>query len=150
MERVTVHASTVAFDLPDGPRALVLSGRSGSGKSALALELLAIGARLVSDDQTVLHAENGQLIATVPPTIAGLIEWRGVGLLPVAHLERAPVVAWVDMDISAQDRLPAPRWHHVLDVRLPCLHLPGHGAVAAGLRQYMLGQAWMAQNERAT
>ena len=143
MGQATVHASTVAFDLPDGPQALVLSGRSGSGKSALALDLLALGARLVSDDQTVFHVEGDRLIASAPPAIAGLIEWRGVGLLPVAHLAQAPVVLWVDMDNSAQNRLPAPQWHEMLGLRVARLHIPAKGATASGLRQYMLGQAWI-------
>ncbi|WP_227425930.1 hypothetical protein [Roseibaca sp. Y0-43] len=139
---VHVHASTVAFLQEDQPFAIVLSGASGSGKSSLALELLALGARLVSDDQTLLSVEAGQLVATAPDPIRGLIEWRGVGLLPAAALDRALVVAWMDMDSPATDRLPDPAWTEVLGVRLPYLRKPASGPVAAGIKQYILGQAW--------
>ncbi|MFN3389305.1 MAG: HPr kinase/phosphorylase, partial [Allosphingosinicella sp.] len=46
----TVHASCVAI----GGRAVLIAGRSGSGKSDLALRLIDRGARLVSDDYTIL------------------------------------------------------------------------------------------------
>lgn len=142
MAQATIHASTVAFELPEGARALALSGPSGIGKSALALELMGLGARLVSDDQTVLRVDGGTLFAAPPPALAGLIEWRGVGLLPAEYLAQAPVVAWVDLTTPSPDRLPVPRWIDLLGQRLPCLHIPASGARAAGLRQYMLGRAW--------
>ena len=137
-----VHASTVAFGQADIAHAVVISGASGSGKTALALELMAMGAKLVSDDQTLLHTERGTLIATAPQAIRGLIEWRGVGLLPAAALLRAQVVVWMDLDGAPTARLPDPVWKKILGVAVPCLHRPANGPVAAGLRQYMIGQAW--------
>jgi HPr kinase/phosphorylase len=142
VEKRVVHASTVAFVQAEQAHAIVLAGKSGSGKSSLALELLALGARLVSDDQTILSAEGGVLVATAPDPIRGLIEWRGVGLLPAQPLDRAQVVAWMDLDAPALKRLPEPAWKTVLGVRVPYLHKPDTGPVAAGLRQYMLAQAW--------
>lgn len=151
MAQVTVHASAVAFELEGrGPCAVVLSGPSGAGKSTLALELLALGARLVSDDQTHFHVAQGRLIATPPSAIAGLVEWRGVGLVPTTHLARAHVVAWAKLDEAAPRRLPGPLWHDMLGVRLPCLHIRGNGAAAAGVRQYILGEAWKTGCEGAT
>lgn len=143
MAQAVVHASTVAFVQAGLPLAVVLSGPSGSGKSSLALELMALGAQLVSDDQTVLRVEAGGLIATAPDAIRGLVEWRGVGLLPAPALDRAQVVAWMEMDAAPPSRLPEPAWTTVLGVRLPCLHKPDSGPIAAGLRQYIMGQAWM-------
>ena len=46
----TIHASAVAL----GPVGLLIMGASGSGKSSLALELMARGAKLVADDQVVV------------------------------------------------------------------------------------------------
>lgn len=142
MERAVIHASTVAFVQSDIAHAVVISGASGSGKTSLALELMAMGARLVSDDQTVLHLEQDLLIATAPETIRDLIEWRGIGLLPVTALPRAQVVVWMDMDRKTTARLPEPAWQDVLGVKVPCLRRPSRGPVAAGLRQYMLARAW--------
>ena len=62
----TVHASCVAIR----GRAVLIEGRSGSGKSDLALRLIDHGAMLVSDDYTLLTRDGTRLIATPPPTIA--------------------------------------------------------------------------------
>ena len=73
----TVHASTVALD----GRAVVIMGPSGSGKSDLALRLLDRGFTLVSDDQTVVKKNGDRLVASAPPTIAGKLEIRGIGVV---------------------------------------------------------------------
>ncbi|SUZ31654.1 HPr kinase/phosphorylase [Roseibaca ekhonensis] len=139
---MAVHASTVAFEQEGAAYAVVLAGASGRGKSTLALELMATGARLVSDDQTLMHVENGTLVATAPEAIKGLIEWRGIGLVAAECLARAHVAVWVDLDQEASVRLPEPSWKTVLGIRLPCLHIPATASAAAGLRQYMVAQAW--------
>ena len=46
----TVHTSAVAI----GDRAILIGGRSGQGKSDLALRLIDRGALLISDDYTCL------------------------------------------------------------------------------------------------
>jgi len=73
----TLHASTVALD----GRAVLISGPSGSGKSDLALRLLDRGFILVSDDQTIVRKDGGHLVAGAPPTIAGKLEVRGIGIV---------------------------------------------------------------------
>ena len=50
-----------------GDRAVLLTGASGTGKSTIALELMAYGASLVSDDQVVLVAESDVIVASAPP-----------------------------------------------------------------------------------
>jgi HPr kinase/phosphorylase len=89
-----VHATCVAI----GGRAVLLMGVSGSGKSDLALRLIDRGATLVSDDQTLVSAMDGTLIATPPDAIAGLIEVRGIGIVPLPFLARAPVALAVRLD----------------------------------------------------
>ena len=102
----TLHATCVAV----GEKGLLILGPSGSGKSALALRLIALGALLVSDDRTRVEARDGRLWATCPnPDLAGLIEARGVGVL------RAPVRPTTTLDLAADlgqvesDRLPPRR-----------------------------------------
>ncbi|WP_331459605.1 HPr kinase/phosphorylase [Paracoccus liaowanqingii] len=70
-----LHATTVALE----GRGLVILGPSGSGKSGLALELMAVGAVLVADDRTDLRLQQGRLIAQAPPALSGRIEARGWG-----------------------------------------------------------------------
>ena len=76
---VIVHASCVAWK----GRGLLIGGPVGSGKSSLALQLMAFGADLIADDRTALSADrDGPPVAAPVAPIAGLIEARGVGILP--------------------------------------------------------------------
>jgi serine kinase of HPr protein (carbohydrate metabolism regulator) len=97
-----IHATSVVID----GRALLLSGRSGSGKSDLALRLIDRGALLVSDDYTMLENRGGILFAAAPPQIAGKIEIRGIGLVDLACAKAAPVALMLMLDQQA-DRMPA-------------------------------------------
>jgi serine kinase of HPr protein (carbohydrate metabolism regulator) len=96
-----VHAGCVAI----GGRGVLIAGASGRGKSDLALRLIDRGARLVSDDYSLLRAGNGRLYASAPPAIAGRIEVRGVGIVALDALAEAPVCLLVDLD-HAPERLP--------------------------------------------
>lgn len=100
-----VHASTVRI----GEAAVLVTGPSGSGKSALCLELIALGARLIADDRTRLVPDGDAVWAEAPPTLPHAIEARGVGLIPVTLATRAPVRLVVDMGVQETERLPPPR-----------------------------------------
>lgn len=97
----TIHASTVASD----GRAVIISGSSGSGKSDLALRLLDRGFTLVSDDQTIVRREDDRLLAAAPPTIAGKLEVRGIGIVDIDHVDDIPVALLVELT-SDIERLP--------------------------------------------
>lgn len=100
-ESKTIHASCVEID----GRAILLAGASGSGKSDLALRLLDRGAKLVSDDYTILRRDGDSLIASAPANIAGQMEVRGVGLIEWPATSEAAVVLCLTLDCPA-DRLP--------------------------------------------
>jgi len=85
--------------------AVLIRGPSGSGKSDLALRLIDRGALLISDDYTIVHPRGGELIASAPPRIAGMMEVRGVGILPFEAIAEAPVALLVDL-AKAPERLP--------------------------------------------
>ena len=76
------HAGLIARYGPGGWRAALIEGPSGCGKSDLALRCLEAGLRLVADDRTRVWACGGRLFGACPPAIGGLIEARGVGILP--------------------------------------------------------------------
>jgi serine kinase of HPr protein (carbohydrate metabolism regulator) len=124
-----VHATCI--DL--GDHAALIRGPSGAGKSDLALRLIAgpapafapLNARamLVADDQVMLRADNGVLIASPPETIAGKLEARGVGLIDLPFKAEAPVQLIVELaHFAAIERLPLP-WpvETILGVRLPVI-----------------------------
>ncbi|MGE0667719.1 MAG: HPr kinase/phosphorylase [Sphingomonadales bacterium] len=101
----TIHATCVAID----GLGVLLRGPSGSGKSDLALRLIDGGAELVSDDYTVLECRGGRLLATAPQSIKGMLEVRGVGILPMPVRARAVVAIVVDLTTDVMiERLPAP------------------------------------------
>jgi serine kinase of HPr protein (carbohydrate metabolism regulator) len=98
----TLHASCVAID----GRAILIHGPSGSGKSDLTLRLLDRGAQLVSDDYTVVRRAGDGLIASAPPTIAGIMEVRGIGIVPWPQVSDAPVALCIALDRDVE-RMPA-------------------------------------------
>ena len=81
-------------------RAILIEGAPGTGKSSLALALIDRGAVLVGDDGVCLTARTGQLYASPPPNIAGLLEVRNLGLLqfPTVSDVRVGLVVRLDPD----------------------------------------------------
>lgn len=96
-----LHATAVAIN----GRAVLLTGRSGSGKSDLAMRLIDRGAELVADDQVTLQRRGEQLFALAEPGVAGKIELAGVGILGLPFRAEAPVMLMVVLD-EAPERLP--------------------------------------------
>jgi len=127
-----IHATCVAI----GGAAVLLRGPSGAGKSDLALRLVAEGARLVADDQVLLAAENGRLVARAPAPIAGQIEVRGLGIVPVATEAEAPVALVADLVAPSEiERMPEPEAETILGIALPRIALtPFEASAPAKLR----------------
>jgi serine kinase of HPr protein (carbohydrate metabolism regulator) len=118
----TLHASCVAID----GRAVLIEGPSGSGKSDLALRLIDQGAKLVSDDYTVLIRERDRLYAQPPATIAGKIEVRGIGIIDLPHEKHVPVALVVCL-AEKIERMPEPREpRRIAGVTLPEVALVAH------------------------
>lgn len=113
-----VHASCVAIR----GRGVLLAGRSGAGKSDLALRLIDRGATLVSDDYTELLEIGGILRARAPASISGRIEIRGVGIVEVAPAADVAICLRADLD-SAPDRLPEPVAFRYAGVDIPSISL---------------------------
>lgn len=122
----TVHATSVARD----GRAVLITGPSGAGKSDLALRLLDRGFTLVSDDQTVVRRDGDRLVASAPPTIAGKLEVRGLGIMEMETATNVPVALLVELT-SAVKRLPDDnRERQVLGIALPLVSVDATTASA--------------------
>lgn len=107
----TIHATVVLI----GSKAVLLRGPSGSGKSRLALDLIAMGeaglivfARLVADDRVLLSVHGDRLVAATPARLAGLVERRGHGIVAQPTESCAVVGLVVDLDAADAGRMPDP------------------------------------------
>jgi HPr kinase/phosphorylase len=131
-DSLLVHATAVAID----GGAVLLRGPPGCGKSDLALRLIDGGARLIADDQAVLLRREDRILVCAPATIAGLIEVRGVGILPLDRLDEVRLALIVDLVPAAQiERLPEPRCETIIGLAIPLLALaPFEASAAAKLR----------------
>jgi len=132
---VVLHASCVAL----GGRAVLIRGASGSGKSGLALQLMALGTGLVADDRTRLWRRGAVLMADAPAALCGRIEAREIGILTAPATGPAGVALVVDMDTAESDRLPPMRQVRILDVRLPLVRKSHLAHFPAAILTYLKG-----------
>lgn len=102
---LTLHATSVSV----AGRGLLILGPSGSGKSSLALQMIALGAKLVADDRTRLHRDGDEVMLSCPPALAGLIEARGLGLLRAPAHPPCPLTLAADLGAPEAARLPERR-----------------------------------------
>ncbi len=138
-------------------RGLLLIGRSGSGKSAVALALLGLGCDLVCDDCVCLSVEKGgeggveksgqtdMIIATPPARAMGMakpmIEARGIGLLnaPLTPLSsKTRLIAVVDMDSASDSRLPPREYATLQNARIDLIRGANHANLHFALLQYLI------------
>lgn len=134
---VQVHGTAVEVD----GLGVLLLGPSGSGKSDLALRLIDRGARLIADDRTDVSAAGGRLEVSAPKEIKGLVEARGVGLMPVENRDRAWLGLVIDLaPAEPVERLPEPAGWQCLGVTVPRLALkPFEASAAAKVRLAVRG-----------
>ena len=96
----TVHATALIIK----ESGILIRGKSGSGKSSLALNLIneakniGLFSRLVSDDRVRLFATHDALIALPHPVIEGKIELRGIGVMPIDYEKSCVLRVVIDID----------------------------------------------------
>jgi serine kinase of HPr protein (carbohydrate metabolism regulator) len=84
----------------------------------------------VSDDQTVVKKDGNRLLASAPPTIAGKLEIRGMGIVEMDRVDNAPVALIVELTGDIQ-RLPDDsRERPILGVKLPLITIDAMTASA--------------------
>ena len=118
MERI--RGTCVAVD----GRGVLLRGRSGTGKSDLALRLIEGGACLVSDDYTDIEDREGRLFASAPPEIRGILEVRGLGVLRIASESSVGLDVVIDLAAATDmPRMPASDKQEILGILVPLFKL---------------------------
>ena len=103
----------------------------------MALEMMALGGVLVSDDRTIVSLEQGQVYASAPVAIKGFIEARGVGILSAQSVGPVAVSLVVDMSMLETARLPPERETIILAQSLPLLYKVENRYFPAAILQYL-------------
>jgi HPr kinase/phosphorylase len=141
----SIHASAVAI----GERAVLIRGAPGSGKSALAFDLILAGrtgllpkTTLISDDRVRLTIRAGELIVSGVKELAGMIEIRGLGIRRTDFLDEAGVGLVVDLGALDAERLPPPEALRTEISGVPLPRIP----VAAGQHALPLVIAFLTTN----
>ena len=133
-----VHATTVDIA---GFGVLIL-GVPGAGKSDLALRLIAEGALLVADDQTIIEMRGDEIWASAPEKIAGLVEARGLGIVPAATKRATRLVLAVQLT-ALPARMPERRTWALpgAGAQIPLIELsPFEASAPAKLRLALAGR----------
>lgn len=105
-EKFNTHGTGILI----GHHGILLTGVSGAGKSLLALDLIEQGrlrgetALLISDDRVLLSVDEDGLVMEAPPTIEGMIELRGRGIITLPYAKSAHVHLVVDL-VEDEERL---------------------------------------------
>lgn len=135
LAQLILHASAVSWN----GKAVVIIGKSGSGKSSLALNLMAFGAEFVGDDRVQLEILKSGLAVRPVTTLTGMIEARGFGILKAETTKTAHVALCVDLDRTETERLPPQRLIRWLGVDIPYVHRVPNDAFPAAVLQYLKG-----------
>jgi HPr kinase/phosphorylase len=115
---------------------ILISGKSGIGKSEVALDLVERGHRLVADDVVVITKKNNLLIAASTEMSKHFMEIRGLGIVDVMSMfgirsiryqKRVEVI--VDLYLwNEKEQVNRTGLEHeqvqLLDVDVPIVHLP--------------------------
>ena len=81
-ESVVIHGELVrVFGV-----GVLITGRSGMGKSEIALELIKRGHQLVGDDRIDCYKIHDDLVGRTTPMLEGFMELRGVGIINVSRM----------------------------------------------------------------
>lgn len=117
-----MHASFVLWR----NKGILFRGKSGSGKSELALKFIENkNAVLVADDVVELKVRQNRLWGSSPQNIRGLLEIRNVGISRYEYAEEAAVSLLVNLLPAKEnlERLPKNKTENILGVEIPAIDL---------------------------
>jgi hypothetical protein len=122
------HAGLIAARVGGRWRGVLIEGPAGAGKSDLALRALTQGFALVADDRVSLWLSGGRLFGRAPDVLGGLLEVRGLQVIPAPALPLAEVA--LVARCGAAERIPAPQFAEVLGIPTPLIEIDPHEASA--------------------
>lgn len=130
------HASAVAYQ----GRGVLILGESKTGKSTLAVNLMAMGCQLVGDDQVFVGKEGAHLWVHSHPNAQGLFEIRNLGIFKALTECKAKLVLAIDLNQDSVQRLPDQLWFSYDSVKLPSFNGKGLPHLADFIYLYLSEQ----------
>jgi serine kinase of HPr protein (carbohydrate metabolism regulator) len=129
---MAIHGTCVSIE----ETGVLIRGPSGAGKSDLALRLIDRGGILVSDDYCDMTVEGGAVWLSAPATIAGRMEVRGLGIVPVANQASVRLGLIVDLaNAETIERLPEKTSEELGGVKVRWMSVdPTHASADAKVR----------------
>ena len=112
-----IHATCVSLN----NKGILLLGKSGSGKSDLALRLIEqTGAILISDDRTELLIKNNKITASYVDKIKGLLEVRGIGIINKNYQKETQISLVVELvdNLKKVERLPEEEYWKFKNIKI--------------------------------
>jgi serine kinase of HPr protein (carbohydrate metabolism regulator) len=118
----STHLHATSIDI-QGKGVLIL-GKSGMGKSSLALQLIDRGALLVADDQTILNYDGEKILMSPPDPLKGMMEVRALGLCAFPFHSPSSLELCVELcEKDDGERLPDSSFKEYYGIPIPLLQL---------------------------
>lgn len=117
-----IHATFISLK----NKGILLIGKSGVGKSDLALRMIMdYGAVLVADDRVNIENINGEIYGSAPKEIFGLLEIRNVGIGKFKTKEKEKIYLCVELSDNKDEleRLPDEEFADFLGVSVTKIKL---------------------------
>lgn len=110
---MNIHASLIDVN----GKGVLIRGKSGSGKSDLALRFIYEGkAKLVADDRVDVWVEDGVVKGKAPKELYGMLEIRGVGISVFDDIIKETTIDLVIDLVDSLDRVERMPEKEILDI----------------------------------
>ena len=119
---------------------VLIRGKSGIGKSDLALRLIDSGATLISDDLTICKKTGDYLYLFPHSETKGLLEVREIGIMTVPYVENVKLTLVVELVEEKFERIPGIMSCNILGVKFPKIKIFGKSSSAVAKIKIKLNQ----------
>ena len=121
MKTKRVHSTSVVIE----DAGVMITGKSGFGKSDLALRLIDSGATLISDDITICEKIGKSIFLFPPNETKGLLEVREIGIMTVPYIENIKLTLLVELVEKEIDRLPKQTFTKLMNTKIQKINSTG-------------------------
>ena len=119
---------------------VLIRGKSGIGKSDLALRLIDSGATLISDDLTICKKIGDYLYLYPHSKTKGLLEVREIGIMTVPYVENIKLNLVVELVEKKFERIPRVMNCSILGLKFPKIKIFGKSSSAVAKIKIKLNQ----------